>query len=70
MGCRRRRAATVAPLFLHVPDVHLTREKWKEAVDRMEGMGTEVPGGKKLSALLDYLERTHGPAGAAPAEKK
>ncbi|HEX9289876.1 MAG TPA: cytochrome c [Anaeromyxobacteraceae bacterium] len=47
----------------------LTREKWKEAVERMEGMGTEVPGGKKLSSLLDYLEQTHGPDGSAPAAK-
>jgi len=47
----------------------LPREKWKEAVERMEGMGAEVPGGKKLSALLDYLEQTHGPDGSAPADK-
>ncbi len=49
--------------------IRLTREKWKEAVERMEGMGTEVPGGKKLSSLLDYLEQTHGPDGSAPAAK-
>ncbi len=44
-------------------------DKWKEAIDRMEGVGTEVPGGKKLAALLDYLERTHGPDSPAPAKK-
>ncbi len=48
----------------------MTREKWKEAVERMEGMGTDVPSGKKLSDLLDYLVRTHGPDSPAPAEKK
>jgi hypothetical protein len=52
--------------------VRLSREKWKEAVERMEGLGADVPSGKKLSTLLDWLAKTHGPTGegAAPAEKK
>ncbi len=49
--------------------VHLSRQQWKDAVERMEGMGTEVPSGKKLAALLDYLERTHGADGGSTAEK-
>ncbi len=48
----------------------LTREKWRDAVERMDGMGAEVPSGKKLSALLDYLEETHGAKGAEPAGEK
>ena len=51
-------------------DVRMTREKWKEAIERMEGQGAEIPSGKKLAALLDWLERTHGPQGAPPADKK
>ena len=50
--------------------VHLSRPQWKDAIERMEGLGTEVPSGKKLSALLDYLERTHGVDGGPAAEKK
>jgi cytochrome c5 len=50
--------------------VRLTREQWKDAIERMEGQGAQIPSGKKLSALLDWLERTHGPQGAAPADKK
>ncbi len=50
--------------------VRLSREKWKEAVERMEGMGTDIPSGKKLSDLLDYHVRTYGPEKAAPAESK
>jgi cytochrome c5 len=46
--------------------LRLSRAQWKASVDRMEGLGTDVPTGKKLSALLDYLERTRGPA-TAPA---
>ncbi len=48
----------------------MTREKWKETVERMEGLGAEIPSGKKLSDLLDYLARTHGPESAAPEGKK
>ncbi len=50
--------------------VRLTRQQWKETIERMEGLGADVPGGEKRKALLDYLERTHGPAEAAPAEKR
>ncbi len=50
--------------------MHLSRKEWKDAIERMEGMGTEVPSGKKLSALLDYLERTHGVDDGPAADKK
>jgi cytochrome c5 len=50
--------------------VRMTREQWKDAIERMEGQGAQIPSGKKLSALLDWLERTHGPASPAPADKK
>ncbi len=43
---------------------HLTKEQWKDAIDRMIDQGVEVPKGK-MPELLDYLSRTHGPAGAA-----
>jgi hypothetical protein len=49
--------------------VRLPREKWKDQVERMEGLGAEVPTGKKLDALLDWLARTHGPDSPPPAKK-
>jgi hypothetical protein len=49
--------------------VRLARDKWKSEVERMEGNGAEIPSGQKLNALLDWLERTHGP-GSAPADEK
>ncbi len=49
---------------------HLTREKWKDAIERMEGMGADVPSGKKLDVVLDYLVRTHAPDGVAPEQKQ
>ncbi len=50
--------------------VRMTREKWKEAVERMAGLGADIPSGKNLSDLLDYLARTHGPESPAKGEKK
>lgn len=44
---------------------HLTLAQWKEAIERMEGLGAEIPE-KKVPVLLDYLVRTRGPAAAAP----
>lgn len=43
-------------------NTHLTKEQWKEAIDKMIDQGAEVPN-RKISELLDYLTRTHGPAG-------
>lgn len=48
----------------------MTRQQWKEAVDKMEAQGVDVPSGKKLNALLDYLERTHGAESPPPTESK
>lgn len=48
---------------------HLTREKWKDAIEKMEGNGAEVPTGKKLETLLDWLVRTNGPDVGKPAGK-
>lgn len=50
--------------------VRLSRQKWKETLDKMEGLGADIPGGKKREALLDYLERTHGAEGTAPVDDK
>lgn len=49
--------------------VRLTRKEWQETIERMEGLGADIPGGKKRQALLDYLERTHGADAAAPLKK-
>lgn len=51
-------------------NVRLSRAQWKDAIERMEGQGAQIPSGKKLGALLDWLEKTHGPQSPAPADKK
>lgn len=52
--------------------VRLTRDKWKEAVDRMMDSSflDPVPSKDKLKILLDHLAKTKGPADGAGASKK
>jgi cytochrome c5 len=56
------------PKVRPIDKMHFTRNEWAEAIERMAGMGVEVPK-KKIPELLDYLVRNHGPNGgsAAPA---
>lgn len=60
-SCSPCHSASVRPL----DKMHLTKEQWKETIERMIDLGAEVPK-KKKSELLDYLARSHGPAGTAP----
>jgi hypothetical protein len=65
-SCSPCHTAKVRPL----DNRHLTREQWKDTIDRMIDQGAEVPKAKKAE-LLDYLVSTHGPAGdASDAGKK
>ena len=57
-SCSPCHSAKIRPL----DNKHLTRERWKETVERMIDQGAEVSKAKKPE-LLDYLVRTHGPAG-------
>ena len=47
--------------------LQLTKEQWKEAIERMAGYGAEVPKAK-LPDLLDYLAGMNA-AAADPAKK-
>ena len=49
--------------------VRLSRAGWKDAIERMEGSGADVPSGKKLEALLDWLVKTRGPDVPGAPEK-
>jgi mono/diheme cytochrome c family protein len=59
-ACSPCHSAKIRPL----DNTRLSGEQWKEAIDWMIDQGAEVPK-KNISELLDYLVRTHGPAGAA-----
>jgi cytochrome c1 len=59
-SCSPCHSAKIRPL----DNTRLTKEQWKEAVDRMIDQGAEVPRGKKQE-LLEYLVSTHGPASVA-----
>ncbi len=47
-----------------VKDKPLSREEWKDVIERMKGYGAEVPDGKDAE-LIDYLMRTYGQASQA-----
>lgn len=44
---------------------HMTKDQWKETVERMASVGADIPSGKKLELLLDYLVSKYGPTGTA-----
>lgn len=50
--------------------VRLSKEQWKETLERMVGYGAEIPQ-EKMPELSDYLVRTYPLSGtAADADKK
>ena len=50
--------------------VRLTRDDWKDTIERMLGYGADIPK-SRIPALLDYLAETHGPSsGTADTQKK
>ncbi len=61
-GCHR-------PKMQPLDNKHMTREQWKEAIDRMIELDRldPKPSKEKQAILLDYLVSTHGPADTAPA---
>ena len=63
--CSSCHTAKVRPLN----SKHLTKEQWKQAVDKMIDLGVEVAKAK-IPDLLDYLVRTQGPAGATAGDGK
>lgn len=48
-----------------IEHLRLTRDKWKEAIERMidSGFLDPVPPKDRIKALLEYLARTRGPEG-------
>lgn len=59
--CSHCHTASTRPL----DKMHLTKEQWSEAIERMQGYDDQVPKGKTAQPLSDYLARTYGPTGAA-----
>ncbi len=57
-----------SPSGLTLEDHHLTRQEWKENIDRMVEMNRIDPalGKDEYQKLLDWLVATHGP-GKSPA---
>lgn len=63
-ACSSCHTAKIRPL----DNKQLTQEQWKQAINRMVELGAEIPK-DKIPTLLDYLARTHGPAGTDTSNK-
>jgi mono/diheme cytochrome c family protein len=54
--CSACHTAKVRPL----DKKRMSKDQWKQAIDKMTNMGAEIPK-EKVPQILDYLARTHGP---------
>jgi mono/diheme cytochrome c family protein len=54
--CSACHTAKVRPL----DKKRMTKDQWKQAIDKMTTLGAEIPK-DKVPPILDYLARTHGP---------
>ena len=75
MQAKVKAACTSCHKASRITEQHMTRKKWSDELDKMEGLGAVIPDTDR-TALLNYLTKNFGPAkGAAkdaakPAAKK
>jgi hypothetical protein len=75
MQSKVKAACTSCHNASRVTEQHLTRKKWSDELDKMEGLGAVVPDADR-NAFLNYLTKNFGPEkGSAsnagkPAAKK
>ena len=75
MQAKVKAACTSCHNVSRITEQHMTRKKWSDELDKMEGLGAVIPDTDR-DALLNYLTKNFGPEkGAAkdtakPAAKK
>jgi hypothetical protein len=75
MQAKVKAACTSCHNTSRITDQHMTRKKWSDELDKMEGLGAVIPDADRNS-FLNYLTKNFGPGkGAAkdaakPAAKK
>ena len=75
MQAKVKAACTSCHKASRITEQHMTRKKWSDELDKMEGLGAVIPDTDR-DALLNYLTKNFGPEkGAAkdaakPAAKK
>lgn len=69
MQAKVKAACTTCHNAKRITQQHLTRQQWSRKLDKMVGLGAEVPNSQR-AALLNYLTKNFGPDKAAKAEEK
>ena len=73
MQAKVKAACTSCHNASRITEQHMTRKKWSDELDKMEGLGAVIP---DRDALLTYLTKNFGPGkgaardAATPAAKK
>ena len=70
MQSKVKAACTQCHNTSRITEQHLSRMKWSDELDKMEGLGAAVPDSER-KAFLDYLTTNFGPqkGGAKPPSK-
>lgn len=71
MQAKVKAACTQCHNASRITEHHMTRKEWSDQLDKMVGLGAEVPDAER-AAFLDYLTKNFGPQKAAaksPAKK-
>lgn len=69
MQAKVKAACTQCHNASRIADQHLTRQEWSDKLDKMAGLGADVPDSER-AAFLNYLTRNFGPEKAAKATTK
>ena len=69
MQAKVKAACTQCHAASKITQQHKTRREWSEQLDKMVGLGAEVPDSER-AALLNYLTKNFGPEKAAKATAK
>ncbi|MBI1740981.1 MAG: hypothetical protein HY233_08035 [Acidobacteriales bacterium] len=69
MQAKVKAACTQCHNASRIADQHLTRREWSDKLDKMAGLGADVPDSER-TAFLNYLTRNFGPEKSAKAATK
>lgn len=69
MQAKVKAACTQCHAASKITSQHKTRQEWNTQLDKMIGLGAEVPDSER-AAFLSYLTKNFGPAKGAKVAKK
>lgn len=69
MQAKVKAACTQCHNASRITDQHFSRKEWSDQIEKMVGLGAEVPDAER-AAFLDYLTKNFGPQKAAKSQSK